>query len=558
MDARGVAARIHDLPAAPRRALMALMLAVTAALAWWGIVSVSPDLPIALWWPAAATGSAVVLVSRGHRIAVAIALAVITGLLHVAAGRPLELSLVYGIALGAEAWVVARLLTRGRAHAHIRTLYEMGRVLISSAVGALVIAVVGGAGAWLIIGADPALAALSLFTSHSSALFTLLPLALVPLTVPMRVPPWEPIVQTAFLVLLILVVFGPGAPLALTFLIVTTLMWGAFRLPPLIPALQTILLAITATVATAWGIGPFAELAGSDERAAIFTLHLFLLTHAAAGVFVAAQSAEWITTTEALAAREHDATFVADELKQLNAQKDDFISAVSHELRTPVTSILGFSEQLVETRLDPETEQAGRIIHRNARRLADVIEDVLELSRLSTTQGSNRPPADLELSELVRDCVADAEGLSPRVRGVRVDLRLPEHPVVIHAVSQDLQRIVTNLLSNALKFSPADGTVTIAITESTHDVEVRFVDEGPGIPLAEQEAVWERFYRVQSPRHRDVPGTGLGLPIVRALVEHRVGGSVSLHSDGEHGTSVSVRIPRSPLPTAAGQRWTAR
>ncbi len=272
------------------------------------------------------------------------------------------------------------------------------------------------------------------------------------------------------------------------------------------------------------------------------------MTHAAAGLFVAAQRAEWVTTTDALAARERDATLVADELMQLNTQKDDFISAVSHELRTPVTSILGFSEQLVDAPLDPETEQAGRIIHRNARRLADVIEDVLELSRLSTTQGTTRPSAALDARRLLRDCVDDTVGLIPAGREVHVDLHLPDRPVIIQAVEPDLVRIVANLLTNAVKFSPPGGTVTVSLTdaESASSIEVRISDEGPGIPLHEQEAVWERFYRVQSPRHRDVPGTGLGLPIVRALVEHRVGGEVTLSSDGESGTTVVVRIPRRP------------
>jgi integral membrane sensor domain MASE1 len=185
--------------------------------------------------------------------------------------------------------------------------------LLLATTAALVLAVIAATGAWLIVAADLALTALSLFTSHSSALFALLPLALV--------------------------VFGLATPLGLTFLMITTLMWGAFRLPPLFPALQTILLAITATIATAWGVGPFAELGGGDARGAIVALQLFLLTHAAAGLFVAAQSAEWSTTTDALAARERDATLVASELMQLNTQKDDFISAVSHELRTLVTGV---------------------------------------------------------------------------------------------------------------------------------------------------------------------------------------------------------------------------
>ncbi|MDO9590384.1 MAG: HAMP domain-containing sensor histidine kinase, partial [Microcella sp.] len=404
----------------------------------------------------------------------------------------------------------------------------------------------------------PLIVASSLVTSHASALFAIAPLALVPLAVPLRVPMWEPVVQSLSLVLLTVVVFALAGALALTFLIITTLMWGAYRLPPLVVAVQTVVLAVAATLATAAGIGPFDVLLDTDVRGAIFALQLFVMTHAAAALFVLGQSADWNASVDTFAERERDATLVADELLQLNMQKDDFISAVSHELRTPVTSILGFSEQLVDSQLDPETEQAGRIIYRNARRLADVIEDVLQLSRLSTTQGSTRPPADLDARRLLSDCVDDTLGLVASSRDVRVDLQLPEHPVIIHAVEQDLVRIVSNLLTNALKFSPPGGTVAVSLTEPVpSSIEVRIVDEGPGIPLGEQEAVWERFYRVQSPQHRDVPGTGLGLPIVRALVENRVGGQVTLSSDGEHGTTVVLRIPRVPLAVEAPQSGAA-
>jgi signal transduction histidine kinase len=114
-------------------------------------------------------------------------------------------------------------------------------------------------------------------------------------------------------------------------------------------------------------------------------------------------------------------------------------------------------------------------------------------------------------------------------------------------VEQHLARVFGNLLSNAVKFSPVGGTVTVTLDDSDSDeLEIRVSDEGPGIPIAEQEAVWDRFYRVQSPQHSDVSGTGLGLPIVQALVQQRIGGSIQLRSDGSRGTTVVVRIPRVP------------
>jgi signal transduction histidine kinase len=549
MDERGIAARIHDLPAVRRRSVIALLLLAMVGLAWWGLSAPTADLPIALWWPAAAFGVAAVLASRGRGIGISLLMLALIAILNVAAGRPPGLAIGYGIANAAESWVVAWWLTRHRPFPRLVTLPEGGKALVAAGLGAGVIAVLGGIAAAVFVEADPLSVIPSLFTSHASALFAIVPLFLVPLTVRLRAPAWEPAVQSVALVVLTFVVFAPAAALALTFFIITTLMWGAFRLPPLVPAVQTIMLAFVATIATALNVGPFAELVDHDFRSAIIALQLFIMTHAAAGIFVAGQAHDWNATTDALAARERDAQQVADDLRRLNQQKDDFISAVSHELRTPVTSIIGFSEILLEDAPSPEVKQAGQVIYRNARRLADVIEDVLELSRLSTQRSSSRAAEQVDLSRLLRHCAEDTAGIVPADRGVRIELVGVEHPIMLQTVEQDLMRVCSNLLSNAVKFSPAGGTVLVTARSHPESVEVAIVDEGPGIPLDEQEQVWDRFYRVQSPTHTRVPGTGLGLPIVRSLVETRVGGTVSLESDGVKGTTVTLRIPLHPPAT---------
>lgn len=242
--------------------------------------------------------------------------------------------------------------------------------------------------------------------------------------------------------------------------------------------------------------------------------------------------------------REQLALAVADDLRRLNEQKDDFIASVSHELRTPVTSILGFAEQLEESLLQEQDRQASTIIARNARRLADVIQDVLELSKLSAIGAAPRAAAQLDLLELVRHCAEDAAGFSPG-RQVHVALTVPEHPVMIVGVAQDIARVCANLLSNAVKFSPDGGIVRLTVTDDGGEtVELRVEDDGPGIPAADLPHVWERFYRVQTERHREVPGTGLGLPIVKGLIDTRIGGTIELVSDGMSGTTVILRLPR--------------
>ncbi len=243
--------------------------------------------------------------------------------------------------------------------------------------------------------------------------------------------------------------------------------------------------------------------------------------------------------------RERLALESAEQLRRLNAQKDDFISAVSHELRTPVTSILGFSEQLDDPRLPADLAQAGEVIARNARRLADVIDDVLELSQLSALGGPLSAPTPIDLVHLARECARDAEGLGYR-RDVAITIEAPEQ-LIVFSRERELVRVCANLLSNAVKFSFDQATVTVTIAPdddaAAGGAVIRVIDHGLGIPEAHREMVWERFARAPVDEHRAVPGTGLGLPIVRALVESRLGGSVSLHETAGGGTTVEVRLP---------------
>jgi signal transduction histidine kinase len=248
--------------------------------------------------------------------------------------------------------------------------------------------------------------------------------------------------------------------------------------------------------------------------------------------------------------RERQAVALAEELRLLNAQKDDFISAVSHELRTPVTSIIGFSELLDDDRLPADLTETGTIIARNARRLADVIEDVLELSHLSALGGPLPEPVEIDLVRLARECATDSTGLALS-RGVQVELA-PGTPdsLVVRSRERDLVRVCTNLLSNAVKFSPDGAVVTIELraAEDGEDGEgggavVRVVDHGLGIPPEHREMVWQRFARAPVDEHRRVPGTGLGLPIVRALLTSRLGGSAQLLETPGGGTTVELRLP---------------
>ncbi|MGP7961192.1 ATP-binding protein [Sanguibacter sp. A247] len=247
-----------------------------------------------------------------------------------------------------------------------------------------------------------------------------------------------------------------------------------------------------------------------------------------------------------------DERAAAARLRDLSKQKDGFLSAVSHELRTPITSIVGYTELLVDdTPLDEEQERYLEIIERNARRLGVLVEDLLELGAAQAQRLDDEAPVVTALDETVRHTI---EEHIPQASARGVRLIVGERTGLgAHVVKVDLERILTNLISNAVKFTPADGTVTTDVRAQGQDVILRVADTGPGISSDEIERVFDRFYRSMSTDERQVPGVGLGLALVRNLVE-RNGGRIWLESDGEHGTEAFVRLRsagRAARPTSA-------
>jgi len=230
---------------------------------------------------------------------------------------------------------------------------------------------------------------------------------------------------------------------------------------------------------------------------------------------------------------------VADRLRDLSRQKDNFASSVSHELRTPITSILGFAEELEETTTGDDQAYV-RIILRNARRLTDLVENLLEISSM-TTQNSIRPGVAVDVNDVLRACTHQqghaALGRNQTIT-VAVDLADPE----VLCDVRDLTRIVSNVLSNALKFTPEHGSVELSSSLRGDHVEVVVTDTGPGIPAEDIEHVFERFYRSPAATLKGVPGTGLGLSIVQSLVE-RLGGYVTITDAEPHGTTVKIALP---------------
>jgi signal transduction histidine kinase len=236
--------------------------------------------------------------------------------------------------------------------------------------------------------------------------------------------------------------------------------------------------------------------------------------------------------------------------EQLSRLREDFISSVSHELRTPLTQIRMLAELQADGKLrsEEERERAVRVIRREAQRLTQVVENVLQFSRLRAAPQSGRTARDVDVEAEVREVVASfrllADSAGSTVEAdVTAGLRVRAH-------REAVRRILINLLDNALKYGPAGQTVRVSAHE--HDGRVRLVveDEGSGVPTEEREAIWEPYRRlardIDSPR----PGSGVGLAVVRSLAtEH--GGKAWLEDAAGHGSRFLVELPRWETPAAA-------
>jgi signal transduction histidine kinase len=231
--------------------------------------------------------------------------------------------------------------------------------------------------------------------------------------------------------------------------------------------------------------------------------------------------------------------------ERANRAKDEFLSTLSHELRTPLNAMVGWSTLLRTGSVPPEQrERALEAIERNARVQARLIEDMLDLSRIE--QGK------LVLSvgplELVRVVEAALDAVRPaaEAKDIRLQPVLDSHATIVGDADR-LQQVVWNLLSNAIKFTPKGGRVQVRLQREPSFVEIAVADNGQGIDARFLPHVFERFRQGDPSFTRRTGGLGLGLAIVRSLVELH-GGEVSVHSDGVgQGATFVVRLPMAPL-----------
>ncbi|MFE4949320.1 ATP-binding protein [Leifsonia sp. NPDC056665] len=227
----------------------------------------------------------------------------------------------------------------------------------------------------------------------------------------------------------------------------------------------------------------------------------------------------------------------------LERQREDFVATTSHELRTPITSIVGFCELLAESDALGDQEKAWvEVIDRNAVRLSSLVEDLLTLGAVARPVGAL---AEADVDAQIHDVVSASSVIAAKKR---IDLSTQGHAGTARAEPADVGRILTNLVANAVKFTPDGGRVTVTSSAGEATITVVVADTGPGMSEEIRAHAFDRFYRAPGMQRDAVPGTGLGLAIVAELVE-RNGGSVRLDSPPIGGTRATIELPTS-MPAA--------
>jgi signal transduction histidine kinase len=227
--------------------------------------------------------------------------------------------------------------------------------------------------------------------------------------------------------------------------------------------------------------------------------------------------------------------------RELDRMRDAFVATVSHELRTPLTSISGFLEMMEDE--EHELGAAGRqyldVIRRATERLHALVEDLLLVAQIEARR-IELELAPVDLAELATRSVESAQPAAAE-KGIALDL-VADHPPAVLGDAKRLSQVLDNLVSNAVKFTPDGGSVTITIAPNGSGTRLVVADNGIGVATDEQKQVFSRFFRASTATQRAIPGTGLGLAICHALVEQH-GGSIEFLSEEGAGTEVVVSLP---------------
>jgi hypothetical protein len=244
-----------------------------------------------------------------------------------------------------------------------------------------------------------------------------------------------------------------------------------------------------------------------------------------------------------LARQAHQLTGQNERLREQDRLKNEYIGLVSHELRTPLASILGYVEMLREEGVSgPDADHCAEVIERSAQRLLHLVGDLQLLSQIQ----SGKTAMEFRSADLADVAARAVEELRPEAQRKHIDLALCATAIPRLTVDPArIAQVLGNLLSNAVKFTPESGRVEVRLGTEEGQVVLAVTDTGAGIPVADRERIFERFYRTAIARRQAIQGTGLGLTITRAIVEAH-NGTIAVESDEGRGSTFTVRLPLRP------------
>lgn len=472
------------------------------------------------------------------------------------------LSITFALSGVVAAFMALHLLRATRGPVRMRTETDLMRVVIAANVGGLIVALPAGA-VGALTGVDHVWALTSgTFVDQTASLVLWLPLVMLERDAPSLASWPERAAQWALLVVGTTLIFGLSGTPQFPYVVLVMLMWGGLRLSLLETVLQLIVVRIIITRFTAEGQGPYAEITRDRDLPAdlhMLYVQVFLITCSVAVMALSISSAkaradskrEALAKAETVAETKLNTVFEAleaertalEEMREVDRVKDSFVSTVSHELRTPITNIIGYTEMLEDGdfgRLSPDQSEAAVRIGDNGRRLLSLIDDLLDLSRLRSVQ-MEVTPSPIDLVKVVR---SGEEAILPRLRTAEVSLEMdvPAHPVMISGEAEKLDRVMINLMSNAVKFTPPMGRVTVRLSVEANWAIIEVADTGYGIPEEDLDRLFSQFFRSSVSEERHIQGTGLGLSIVRSIVEGH-GGQIEVFSTVNVGTTFRVYLP---------------
>ncbi len=231
---------------------------------------------------------------------------------------------------------------------------------------------------------------------------------------------------------------------------------------------------------------------------------------------------------------------ITQHVKLDNMQKE-FVADVSHELKTPITSIMGYADTLLESEYDKEMQAKFLgVISSEARRMARLVTDLLVLSRYDNKK-ITKEEVEFDLGDLTKKCIERLK-FEIEKKNHHVECFVTANVPPVKADKYGIERVILNIITNAIKYTPENGIIKVYVGFVYNDAYIKIIDNGIGIPEQDLSRIFERFYRVDKARTREMGGTGLGLSIAKEILDQN-NGSIDIKSEVGKGTEIVIRVP---------------